>query len=149
MGNDATRCYVCGGEFSTKRTIIEGRAAHEGCAVMSYPPHTADAMAKMHDALQTEIERLLANQERMWCKACGMVTRDRQCDCTKCSDQDTQSLVNYADAMQKSAHEEAQENERLLGAIKGVEIALARDGDVDAAMKIIVALNHEQNGDKL
>lgn len=70
------------------------------------------------EAQDAEIERLLANQERMWCKACGTVTRDRQCDCTKFSDQDTQSLVNYADAMQKSAHEEAQENERLRAALK-------------------------------
>lgn len=68
--------------------------------------------------MMAEIERLRANQERMWCSACGTVTRDRQCDCTKFSDQDTQSLVNYADAMQEAAHEEAQENERLLAALK-------------------------------
>lgn len=74
--------------------------------------------------VKAEIERLRANQERMWCKACGTVTRDRQCDCTKFSDQDTQSLVNYADAMQEAAHEEAQENERLRAALDRSMIAI-------------------------
>lgn len=70
--------------------------------------------------MMAEAERLRANQERMWCSACGTVTRDKQCDCTKFSDQDTQSLVNYADAMQEAAHEEAQENERLRAALQDI-----------------------------
>ncbi len=58
MSTDATRCYVCGGEFSAKRIIIKGRAAHQGCAIMSYPPHTADDYSRLHDHMQAEIERL-------------------------------------------------------------------------------------------
>jgi hypothetical protein len=47
-----------------------------------------------------EIERLRANQERMWCKSCGTVTRDGGCDCTSTETPETQNLVNYADSRQ-------------------------------------------------
>lgn len=58
MGTDATKCSVCGGEFSTRRVIIEGKAVHQGCSVMSYPPHTSDDMARLSDALERRIARL-------------------------------------------------------------------------------------------
>lgn len=47
MSSDATRCAVCGGEFSSKRVVVDGRAMHQGCAVMSYTSHTPDDMARM------------------------------------------------------------------------------------------------------
>lgn len=45
MGTDATRCVVCGGEFSRTRTIIDGNQYHPGCAIMSHGSHTARDMA--------------------------------------------------------------------------------------------------------
>ena len=61
-----------------------------------------------------EIERLTAERERMWCKACGTVTRDGTCDCTKFPEYaDRQQLVNYADAMAEDARELAVECDRL------------------------------------
>lgn len=55
MKTDATKCAVCGGEFSAKRVIIDGRAMHQGCSVMSYPSHTPKAMNEMNN----EIQRLI------------------------------------------------------------------------------------------
>lgn len=51
MSSDATRCAVCGGEFSSKRVIIDGQAMHAGCSVMSYGPHTPDGMARLGNKL--------------------------------------------------------------------------------------------------
>jgi hypothetical protein len=39
--------------------------------------------------------------ERMWCRACGTVTRNRECDCTFGDRPDLQNLVNYADSLQE------------------------------------------------
>jgi len=54
-------------------------------------------------------------EERLWCTACGTVTRDHICDCNRWSTdmQRQPHFVNYADEMQKTAHEQAQEIERL------------------------------------
>lgn len=49
MSTDATRCKVCGGQFSAKRIIIDGCAYHERCAVMSYPPHTHEDYSRLSD----------------------------------------------------------------------------------------------------
>lgn len=51
MSSDATRCAVCGGEFSSKRVVIDGQAMHAGCSVMSYGPHTPDDMARLGNKL--------------------------------------------------------------------------------------------------
>ena len=65
----------------------------------------AEALLVAHDRL-----RLRANQERMWCKSCGTVTRERQCDCTTFPENaHLQKLVNYADEL-------LQANERLRAA---------------------------------
>lgn len=54
--------------------------------------------------------------ERMWCKACGTVTRDDSCDCTRL-DTGTQQLQNYADGLladlRKLTASQAQEGEQL------------------------------------
>ena len=59
--------------------------------------------------------------ERLWCMACGTVTRDMRCDCNQWPDghemMGTPNFVNYADEMQKTAHEQAQEIERLRTAL--------------------------------
>jgi hypothetical protein len=54
-------------------------------------------------------------EERLWCTACGTVTRDNRCDCNKWQNEMSREpqFVNYADAMQEAAHEQAQEVERL------------------------------------
>lgn len=50
--------------------------------------------------------------ERMWCQACGSVTRDLVCDCNRYGAGHEMhrepNFVNYADAMQEAAHEQAQ-----------------------------------------
>jgi len=46
-GTDATRCKVCGGEFGTKRVLIDGGAYHPRCAVMSYPSHTHEDYSRL------------------------------------------------------------------------------------------------------
>lgn len=50
--------------------------------------------------------------ERMWCTACGTVTRDFICDCNTYGVGHEMyrepNLVNYADAMQEAAHEQSQ-----------------------------------------
>lgn len=51
MYSDATRCAVCGGEFSSKRVIIDGQAMHARCSVMSYGSHTPDDMARLGNKL--------------------------------------------------------------------------------------------------
>ena len=49
MSTDATRCKVCGGQFSAKRIIIDGMAYHARCAVMSYPSHTHEDYSRLSD----------------------------------------------------------------------------------------------------
>lgn len=49
MSTDATRCKVCGGQFSAKRVIIDGMAYHERCSVMSYPSHTHEDYSRLSD----------------------------------------------------------------------------------------------------
>lgn len=50
--------------------------------------------------------------ERMWCTACGTVTSDQFCDCNRYGVGHEMyrepNFVNYADAMQEAAHEQAQ-----------------------------------------
>lgn len=50
-------------------------------------------------------------EERLWCTACGTVTRDQTCDCNRWDNEMSREphFVNYADAMQEAAHEQAQE----------------------------------------
>ena len=78
MSTDATRCFVCGGAFSTKRVIIDGRAGHVGCVVMSYPPHTPDDAARMTN----EIGRLREAIE----KATAIIDRNLYHQREKCED---------------------------------------------------------------
>ena len=57
-------------------------------------------------------------EERLWCTACGTVTRDQVCDCNRWFDKGHEmyrdpQFVNYADAMQETAHEQAQEIDKL------------------------------------
>ncbi len=54
-------------------------------------------------------------EERLWCTACGTVTRDLICDCNIWQNDASREpqFVNYADAMQKEARELIQEVHRL------------------------------------
>ena len=60
--------------------------------------------------------------ERLWCTACGTVTGNMICDCNRWPDghemKREPNFVNYADEMQKTAHEQAQEIERLRKGIR-------------------------------
>lgn len=51
MGTDATKCVVCGGEFSVKRTIIDGNSYHPSCALQSHGSHTSRDMASVVNKL--------------------------------------------------------------------------------------------------
>lgn len=67
MSSDGTRCAVCGGEFSAKRVIINGAAMHQSCAVMSYPSHTSDDVARMTNTifkLRSALENIVKHAER-------------------------------------------------------------------------------------
>lgn len=67
MTSDATRCAVCGGEFSAKCVVINGATMHPGCAVMSYPPHTPDDAARMSNTifkLRDALEKIVKHAER-------------------------------------------------------------------------------------
>ena len=70
--------------------------------------------------LQERIEALEAERERLWCTACGTVTRDRVCDCNREHNEMSREphFVNYADAMQEAAHEQAQRIEALEAALR-------------------------------
>jgi hypothetical protein len=75
------------------------------------------------DKLHKRIEQLEAAQERLWCKACGTVTRDQTCDCNRrCNEMSREpNFVNYADAMQEAAHEQVQRIEQLEAALRAVK----------------------------
>ena len=63
MGTDATRCCVCGGEFSKERTIIDGRTYHPSCALMSHGSHTHKDMANAVNLiwdLRTALQKIVA-----------------------------------------------------------------------------------------
>lgn len=67
MSSDATLCAMCGGEFSSKRVIIDGIAMHQRCAVMSYPSHTPDDMVRLSEKLeklQTAVKKAICHAER-------------------------------------------------------------------------------------
>lgn len=51
---DATRCAVCGGEFSRQRVHIEGKQYHPRCAIASHGTHTYEDVVR----LSAEIERM-------------------------------------------------------------------------------------------
>lgn len=52
------------------------------------------------EALISRLEAAEAERERMWCQACGTVTRNHECDCTQFgTNSGTQNLVNYADSL--------------------------------------------------
>ena len=59
--------------------------------------------------------------ERLWCSACGTVTRDMRCDCNRWPDGHEMKrephFVNYADAMQETAREQAQQIDALMKAL--------------------------------
>jgi hypothetical protein len=63
-------------------------------------------------------------EERLWCTACGTVTRDSICDCNRWHNEMSREphFVNYADAMQEAAHERAQQIEALVEALHGLII---------------------------
>src|SRR5258708_4881907 len=69
------------------------------------------------------------NGERLWCLSCGTVTRDMLCDCNRWPDDHDLKLepnfVNYADEMQKTAHEQAQQIEALVNALIEAEHFMA------------------------
>jgi hypothetical protein len=69
-----------------------------------------------NQGLRTLVERLRANQERMWCSSCGTVTRSQECDCTSCGTPELQKFVNYADSRQGDIDALAAEIERLRAA---------------------------------
>lgn len=66
-----------------------------------------DSLLKERDALQARVKELEANQERLWCTACGTVTRDQICDCNRWPHMTEAghkpNFVNYADAMATDA----------------------------------------------
>lgn len=64
-GTDATRCKVCGGPFSAKRTIIDGEQYHERCALMSHPSHTWEDYARLSAQLATARKALEAAKEAL------------------------------------------------------------------------------------
>ena len=59
--------------------------------------------------------------ERLWCSACGTVTRDMLCDCNRWPDGHEMKrephFVNYADVMQETAREQAQQIDALMKAL--------------------------------
>ena|SRR5258707_10056577 len=63
--------------------------------------------------------------ERLWCLACGTVTRDMLCDCNRWPAghemMGKPNFVNYADEMQKTAHEQAQQIETLVNALQATQ----------------------------
>jgi len=65
-----------------------------------------------------------AGTERLWCRACGTVTRDMRCDCNRWPDGHEMKrephFVNYADAMQEAAHEQAQQIDALVKALQKI-----------------------------
>jgi hypothetical protein len=68
------------------------------------------------------LKRVVIMPERLWCKACGTVTRDQTCDCNRWHNEMSRepNFVNYADAMQETAHEQAQRIEALEAALNYV-----------------------------
>lgn len=63
--SDATTCAVCGGEFSSRRVIVEGIAMHPRCAVMSYGSHTHDDLADASSRLWNLYEAAKRFEERL------------------------------------------------------------------------------------
>jgi LmbE family N-acetylglucosaminyl deacetylase len=61
-------------------------------------------------------------EERLWCTACGTVTRDQTCDCNRWQNEMSREpqFVNYADAMQETAHEQSQQIDALVKAMEKV-----------------------------
>jgi hypothetical protein len=69
------------------------------------------------------------HNERLWCRTCGTVTRDRTCDCTeyhKVGSSLIPDFVNYADAMQEAAHAEAQKVAQLKAQVTELEKEIER-----------------------
>lgn len=60
MGTDATRCAICGGEFSAKRVHIDGGQYHPRCAIMSGP-----SAAQERDHLAGQCETLLLENTKL------------------------------------------------------------------------------------
>jgi cystathionine beta-synthase len=71
-----------------------------------------DKLSIMMREMSAEITRLGMKQERMLCKACGAITRNDQCDCTR-QETGTQMLINYADMTRQEFDWLNQEDERL------------------------------------
>ena len=71
-------------------------------------------------------ELVIRPAERLWCTACGTVTRDMLCDCDCNRWPDGHDLklepnfVNYADAMQETAHKQAQQIEVLVKSLADI-----------------------------
>jgi len=78
-------------------------------------------LAVLRDRLENAQAALAAapavGGERLWCSACGTVTRDMLCDCNRWPDGHEMKrephFVNYADTMQETAHEQAQQIAKL------------------------------------
>lgn len=61
-------------------------------------------------------------EERLWCLACGTVTRDQRCDCNRYgADHEMYrkpNFVNFADEMRKTAVEQAAQIDALVSALE-------------------------------
>lgn len=58
------------------------------------------ALQAERDEMQSKLSAAEQKQERMWCLACGTLTRTGRCDCTKFPETvHKQKLINYADEM--------------------------------------------------
>ena len=67
MGTNATRCAVCGGEFSATRSIVDGVAMHPRCSIMSHGSHTHEEMANAVNLiwkLRTALQKIAACEKR-------------------------------------------------------------------------------------
>jgi hypothetical protein len=77
--------------------------------------------------------------ERMWCQNCGTVTSDGMCHCNEVGSVNetcAPNFVNYADAMQEAAHEQAQKVGKLTLALKGLYDWYDSDGSVGGASEV-------------
>lgn len=86
--------------------------------------------------------------ERLWCTACGTVTRDMNCDCNQYGQSPrVPNFVNYADAMQETAHEQSQQIDalvqamtsarRLIGAINDTASAPVKESNINTAWHVL------------
>lgn len=110
--------------------LINGLNVYAEHAMPCYPNDICSIAATQLAALSVRVKELEGNQERVWCTACGTVTRDKECDCTihelSCGEP---NFVNYADAMRKeasAAHASATRLQQELDAMNDNHRVMAR-----------------------